>query len=82
MRLRRVLIFAALGLLALLSIAPLLWMLSLSVMPTGEANAYPPRLLPSRITFEHYRTLFTRMDMWRYVLNSALLASSVTLISS
>ncbi|MCC6319727.1 MAG: carbohydrate ABC transporter permease [Gemmatimonadaceae bacterium] len=56
-------------------------MLSLSLMPTGEANAFPPRLLPTRVTFEHYRTLFTRMDMWRYVANSAFLASTVTLIS-
>lgn len=74
-------LLAALLLIAMLSVAPLLWMLSLSLMPTGEANAYPPRLLPSAITFEHYRTLFTRLDMWRYVLNSALLAGSVTVIS-
>lgn len=81
MRVRRYALFAGLVLLAVVSVAPLLWMLSLSLMPTGEANAYPPRLLPSAITLEHYRTLFTRMDMWRYVLNSALLAASVTSIS-
>jgi multiple sugar transport system permease protein len=80
-RLRRVALLAALGLLAVLSVAPLLWMLSLSLMPTGEANAYPPRMLPSRVTLEHYRTLFTRLDMWKYVVNSALLAGSVTVIS-
>ncbi|MBC7894119.1 MAG: carbohydrate ABC transporter permease [Cytophagaceae bacterium] len=56
-------------------------MLSLSLMPTGEANAYPPRMFPSRVTLEHYRTLFTRLDMWHYVVNSALLAGSVTVIS-
>lgn len=81
MRVRRILLLAALGVIAVLSVAPLLWMLSLSLMPTGEANAYPPRMLPSRVTLEHYRTLFTRLDMWHYVVNSALLAGSVTVIS-
>jgi multiple sugar transport system permease protein len=80
-RVRRLLLLAALGVIAVLSVAPLLWMLSLSLMPTGEANAYPPRLVPSRVTLEHYRTLFTRLDMWHYVVNSALLAGSVTVIS-
>lgn len=81
MRRRRIVLLLALGVIAVLAVAPLLWMLSLSLMPTGEANAFPPRLLPTRVTFEHYRTLFTRMDMWRYVANSAFLASTVTLIS-
>jgi multiple sugar transport system permease protein len=44
---------------ALLTVAPLLWMLSASFMPTGQANSSPPPLLPSRVTFEHYRELFT-----------------------
>jgi multiple sugar transport system permease protein len=38
---------------AALAVLPLLWMLSASLMPAGEANSYPPRLLPSRVTFEH-----------------------------
>jgi multiple sugar transport system permease protein len=66
---------------AFLALAPLLWMLSLSLMPNGEANSYPPRLVPSRLTAEHYTTLFTRLDMARYVLNSAFLATTVTLVS-
>ncbi|MGH6915585.1 MAG: carbohydrate ABC transporter permease, partial [Geminicoccales bacterium] len=74
----------AYGLLVLgliLTLTPFLWMLSASLMPTGEASLYPPRLLPSRITLEHYRTLFTRLDLARYFLNSVLIASAVTLIS-
>jgi multiple sugar transport system permease protein len=35
--------------LALVTLAPLLWMASASLMPTGEASAIPPRLLPSRV---------------------------------
>jgi multiple sugar transport system permease protein len=72
------------GLLAiglLLTLTPLLWMLMASLMPAGEANSYPPRLWPSTITFEHYAALFTRLDLARYLFNSALLASAVTVIS-
>ena len=36
--------------LALVSLAPLLWMLSVSFMPTGEAAHFPPPLLPSSVT--------------------------------
>lgn len=70
-----------LTLLAALTLTPLLWMLAASLMPPGEANSYPPRLWPSVITFEHYAVLFTRLDLARYLLNSTLLASAVTLIS-
>jgi multiple sugar transport system permease protein len=62
-------------------LAPLLWMVSASFMPAGEANGYPPRLLPSRLTLEHYRALFTRLSLGRYLFNSTLLATAVTLAS-
>ena len=58
---------------ALLTLLPLLWMLSASLMPAGEANSYPPRLWPSAITFEHYAALFTRLDLARYLLNLSLI---------
>jgi multiple sugar transport system permease protein len=73
-----VLLYALLILGALLALLPMLWMLSASLMPTGEANSYPPRFLPSRVTFEHYRDLFTRLNLGRYLLNSALVALVVT----
>lgn len=64
-----------------ITLIPLLWMLSASFMPAGEANLYPPRLWPDRFTLEHYETLFTRLNLARYLLNSTLLALAVTLIS-
>jgi multiple sugar transport system permease protein len=56
-------------------------MIAASLMPEGEANRFPPRLLPSAVTFDHYRALFTRLDVMRYAANSALLATLVTLIA-
>jgi multiple sugar transport system permease protein len=66
---------------ALIALLPMLWMLSASFMPTGEASTYPPHLLPSRITFAHYAELFTRLNLGRYLLNSTFIAVTVTAIS-
>ncbi len=66
---------------ALLALFPMLWMVSASLMPTGEATSDPPRFLPSRVTGEHYRALFTRLNLGRYLLNSTIVALTVTAIS-
>jgi len=66
---------------AVLTLLPLLWMVAASFMPTGEATTFPPRLLPTQMTGEHYAVLFTRLNLARYAINSTLIATSVTLIS-
>ena len=80
-RLATTLLHGALLVGAALTAFPLLWMVSASLMPTGEASTFPPPLLPSAPTFEHYRALFARADMGRYLLNSAFVATAVTLVS-
>jgi multiple sugar transport system permease protein len=76
-----ILLYLALVLGAALALFPLFWMVSASVMPTGEASTFPPRVLPSRVTFEHYEALFTRLNLGRYLLNSTLIAFTVTIVS-
>jgi len=66
---------------AALTLLPLLWMVSASLMPTGEATVLPLRLWPSAVTFEHYTALFARLNLARALANSALLATAVTSIS-
>ncbi|HEY6866552.1 MAG TPA: carbohydrate ABC transporter permease [Candidatus Eisenbacteria bacterium] len=66
---------------ALLTLAPLAWMVSASLMPTGEANTSPPRLLPSVPTLAHYVELFTRLNLARSFLNSTAVALTTTLVS-
>ena len=72
---------AALLALAALTIAPLLWMVSASFMRPGEAASVPPPLLPAAPTLEHYVTLFTRLDLTRNLVNSALIAIGSTAFS-
>ena len=78
---KQIALYAGLLVTAMLTAFPLLWMLSASLMPQGEASTFPPPLLPSRATLGHYADLFARAEMGRYLLNSFLLATSVTLIS-
>ncbi len=80
-RLPGLLLYTLLVLGAILCLIPLVWMVSASLMPTGEANTYPPHLFPRHVTFAHYRDLFTRLALGRDFLNSTLIASAVTLFS-
>jgi len=77
----RGLIYGLLLVILCMTLTPLLWMLSASVMPSGDANLYPPKLWPERFTLEHYAALFTRLNLARYLFNSTLLALAVTSIS-
>src|SRR5262245_46788286 len=72
---------AVLAVMAAFTLLPLAWMVSASFMPTGEASAIPPRLLPSAPTLAHYRALFTRLDLARNLANSAFIATAVTAIA-
>ena len=62
----------------LLTIAPLAWMIAASFMAAGESNAFPPPLWPKRPTLEHYVALFTRLDLARSFLNSAIVTIAAT----
>jgi multiple sugar transport system permease protein len=68
-------------LLALLTMTPLVWMVSASFMRAGEANTFPPRFLPAEPTLTHYVTLFTRLDVARAFLNSTIVSVFAVLVS-
>ena len=73
---------AALAFLALLTVAPILWMVSASLMASGEAASLPLRLLPAAApSLEHYRVLFARLDFARALGNSLFLAVAITGVS-
>lgn len=72
---------AALALGAIITLAPLAWMVSASFMAPGEANTLPPRLLPRQPTFENYVALFTRLDLARHLLNSVLVTTTAMVVS-
>ena len=75
------LVNAALWFAAALTLFPLFWMLSVSLMPTGASSTYPPPIVPANFTLDHYRELFAAQHMGRYFLNSVIVASCATLFS-
>ena len=80
-RVAAVMLYALLIIGAVMALLPMVWMVSASLMPAGEASTYPPKFFPSRLTLEHYTNLFTRLDLGRYLFNSAFVAVVVTLSS-
>ncbi len=76
-----VLVHAALALGAIVTLTPLLWMVSASFMPTGQASTFPPPVLPSAPTLQHYVDLFTRLNLARDFGNSLFITVGVTLFS-
>lgn len=78
---KKYLIVGLAAVIGIFTFLPFLWMVSASFMPTGEANIYPPHLVPSKIDFTHYKALFANLDLTRYLINSTVISIGVTIFS-
>lgn len=81
MNARRWIVTLLAALVALLTVAPLLWMVSVSFMAPGEASAFPPPLVPHDPTLENYRMLFGSFGVGRFLANSLLVSTLATLLA-
>ena len=77
MRSTRTLLNLTLVLCALIAFAPFAWMILSSLKPQSEIFAWPPRLLPTHLTGEHYRYALEATGFPRYFLNSLIVTSMV-----
>jgi multiple sugar transport system permease protein len=59
-RARTIAMNAGVAVLTLATAAPIVWMVIVSFMPRGESSRFPPRLWPSRWTWENYHELLAR----------------------
>lgn len=80
-KIKKSILYIILIIICILTLAPLVWMVSASLMPTGQANTYPPKFIPAKVTFVHYINLFTRLNLFRYFMNSTIVSLAVTFIS-
>ncbi|MDD5013794.1 MAG: carbohydrate ABC transporter permease [Atribacterota bacterium] len=62
-------------------LAPLLWFLVTSLKPTADVLAFPPRLIPRSVTFEHYSTIIFGSNASTYFKNSLFVAVSTILLT-
>lgn len=75
----RILGFATLCALALLMMAPFLWMLLTSLKTQQEAFQYPPTFLPENPQWSNYTQLFTLVPFGRYFLNTMIVTVTVVM---
>ena len=78
-RARSVLLHSALVAGGLITLFPLFWMISASLMTSGEATTFPPHIVPHQPTIAQYRELFVRLNIGRAFLSSAIVAVAVTI---
>ncbi|MFM9265946.1 carbohydrate ABC transporter permease [Tychonema sp. BBK16] len=61
-------------------LAPIIWTVLTSVKVNADISAIPNVYIPKRITFEHYLSLFRRRPFGLYILNSAFVSITSTLL--
>ncbi len=72
-------LFLGTGVLALLTIFPLAWMLSMALKGPGEA--FSMNLIPTSPTLANFEAVFTRQPFLRYIFNSFFVAGTVTVVA-
>jgi ABC-type glycerol-3-phosphate transport system permease component len=77
--LQRVLTFAILGIAALAIVAPFLWIFRGAISPTdAELYELPPTLFPADPTLDNFGKVTTQVPYFRFILNSVIVATSIT----
>ncbi len=69
-------LFSLTAILALITVFPLLWMVSSAFKGPDEVNSV--NLIPAAPTLENFRYVFTEVPFLRYMLNSFFVAATVT----
>lgn len=62
-------------------LAPILWQVLTSFKVNADISAVPNIYFPKRLTLEHYQSLFTRRPFTYYILNSAFVSITSTILS-
>jgi multiple sugar transport system permease protein len=76
------LVLYVLALIAFVFLAgPLLWMFSSSLKPRADVLANPPTLVPETFRWDNYTDVFDQVPFARYLLNSLIVASVVTVVA-
>ncbi|WP_353807784.1 carbohydrate ABC transporter permease [Agromyces sp. SYSU T00194] len=76
---QRILAFAVLGVAALAIIAPFLWIFRGAISPTdAELYELPPSPFPSDPTLENFAKVFQQVPYLRFIINSLIVATSIT----
>ena len=75
----RLALYLAGVILAFMAVAPLFWMLSMSLKPSNEV--FDTNLIPRRPTLASFVYVFTQVDFVRYLLNTLFVSAAVTVVA-
>ena len=79
LQLVRLALYVAGVILAFMAIAPLFWMLSMSLKPSNEV--FDTDLIPRRPTLDSFVYVFTQVDFARFLLNTLFVSVTVTVVA-
>lgn len=77
----KILIYFVLIFGAIITIFPILWILSGAFKPASDIFAYPPTFISKNFTFSNFIVLFRDYNFFRYIMNSFIVAISISLTS-
>ncbi len=75
---KNILLHISIYALALIVVAPFIWMILTSFKDMSEIYVYPPKWLPEKFNFDNYVKAFTAAPFGRYYFNSLFVAFTVT----
>jgi multiple sugar transport system permease protein len=71
--------YTLLVLFAVATLIPFIWMISTAFKPNELSMEMPPVLIPPNPTLKNFEVFFKQMNAWRWILNSVVTVSIITL---
>lgn len=70
------------GIALFIGLAPFVWIILTSLKPVSEVLlSYPPTILPHNFTLKNFVTIFHKISLLKYIMNSVLVALPVTIVA-
>ncbi|MEU8364204.1 carbohydrate ABC transporter permease [Nonomuraea sp. NPDC048882] len=77
----RVAAWIAVLVIGLFGLAPVYWLVVTALTPDERAFSFPPSLIPTEITFEHFARLAENQQLFRYLANSVIVSVITAILS-
>ncbi|GAA1655415.1 carbohydrate ABC transporter permease [Nonomuraea maheshkhaliensis] len=77
----RVAAWIAVVVIGLFGLAPIYWLVVTALTPDERAFSFPPSLIPTEITFEHFARLAENQQLFRYLANSVIVSVITAILS-
>ncbi|GAB2570610.1 carbohydrate ABC transporter permease [Gracilibacillus alcaliphilus] len=80
-KMNKMIIYVLASIVLIVFVGPYLWMLATALKTPGEVMAWPPTILPEKLYFENFVTIWQNSVLPRAFLNSVIVALTATVIN-